>query len=46
MAFQGILTKFTMTVRKAITENIVKQKLGHKSYPLKDEEAYIFQQKK
>ena len=45
MAFQGILTKFTMTVRKAITENIVKQKLGHKSYPLMDEEAYIFSTK-
>ena len=29
------------TVRKTITENIVKIKLGHKSYLLKDKEAYI-----
>ena len=29
------------TIRHGITENIVKQKLGHKSYLLKDEEAYI-----
>ena len=29
------------TVRKTITENIVKQELGHKYYLLKDEEAYI-----
>ena len=29
------------TVRKRITENIVKQELGYKSYPLRDEEAYI-----
>ena len=29
------------TVRKTITENIVKKELGHKSYLLKDEEAYI-----
>ena len=29
------------TVRKTITENIVKQELGHDSYLLKDEEACI-----
>ena len=29
------------TVRKTITENIAKQELGHKSYLLKDKEAYI-----
>ena len=29
------------TVRKTITENIVKQDLGHNSYLLKDKEAYI-----
>ena len=29
------------TVRKEITENIVKPKLGHKYYFLKDKEAYI-----
>ena len=29
------------TVRKTITENIVKNVLGHFSYLLKDEEAYI-----
>ena len=29
------------TVRKTITENIVKQELGHKSYLLKYKEAYI-----
>ena len=29
------------TVRKTITENIVKQELGHNSYLLKDEESYI-----
>ena len=28
-------------VRKTITENIVKQELRHKSYPLRDEESYI-----
>ena len=29
------------TVRNTITENISKQELGHKSYLLKDKEAYI-----
>ena len=29
------------TVRKTITENIVKQELGHQYYLLKGEEAYI-----
>ena len=29
------------TVRKTITENIVKQNLGHESYLLKDKESYI-----
>ena len=29
------------TVRKTTTENIAKNKLGHKSYFIKDEEAYI-----
>ena len=29
------------TVRKTITENIVKFELGHESYLLKDKEAYI-----
>ena len=29
------------TVRKTITENIIKQELGHNSYLLKDKEAYI-----
>ena len=29
------------TVRKTITENIVKNELGHESYLLKEEEAYI-----
>ena len=29
------------SVRKMMTENIIKQKLGHKYYHLKDEEAYI-----
>ena len=29
------------TVRKTITEKIVKQELGHKSYLLKYKEAYI-----
>ena len=29
------------TVRETITDNIVKQKLGHKYYLLKDKEAYI-----
>ena len=29
------------TVRKTITENIVKQELGHKYYLIKDKEAYI-----
>ena len=29
------------SVRKMITKNIIKQKLGHKYYHLKDEEAYI-----
>ena len=29
------------SVRKTISENTVKQKLGHKTYLLKDKEAYI-----
>ena len=29
------------TVRKTITENIVKLELGHESYLIRDEEAYI-----
>ena len=29
------------TLRNKITENIVKQELGHKSYLLKEKEAYI-----
>ena len=29
------------TVRKTVTEKIVKYELGHESYLLKDEEAYI-----
>ena len=31
------------TIRKKITENIVKQELGHKSYLLKDGESYILE---
>ena len=29
------------TVRKTITDKIVKNELGHESYLLKDEESYI-----
>ena len=31
------------TVRNTITENIVKQELGHKYYLLRDKEAYILE---
>ena len=42
-----ILGKISNTnVRKTIIEKIIKQKLGQKSYPIKETEAYIAETKK